>query len=208
MISGRVDFSICCRGRVGWIRQYSGLATIACSAAMPPVFLYVGRIAREKNIEAFLDLKLPGKKVVVGDGPHLATLKRKYQDAIFTGAKFGDELGRHYASADVFVFPSKSDTFGLVLLEAMSSGVPVAAFPVTGPIDLVRVGETGFLDHNLAAAAMRALSLDRAKARAHALSFSWANAAEQFVSNLTAAHEAAHSRTSVNSTTRGRARAV
>ena len=132
-----------------------------------PVFLYVGRIAREKNIEAFLDLKLPGKKVVVGgDGPHLATLQRKYQDAIFTGAKFGDELGRHYASADVFVFPSKSDTFGLVLLEAMSSGVPVAAFPVTGPIDLVRIGETGFLDHNLAAAAMRTLSLDRAKAHA------------------------------------------
>ncbi len=182
-----------------------------------PVFLYVGRIAREKNIEAFLDLKLPGKKVVVGDGPHLATLQRKYQDAIFTGAKFGDELGRHYASADVFVFPSKSDTFGLVLLEAMSSGVPVAAFPVTGPIDLVRIGETGFLDHNLAAAAMRALSLDRAKARAYALNFSWAIAAEQFLANLTTAHEAALSAratergfcpTNANSTTRGRARAV
>ena len=143
--------------------------------------------------------------------------RRKYQDVIFTGAKFGEELARHYASADVFVFPSKSDTFGLVLLEAMSSGVPVAAFPVTGPIDLVRAGDTGFVDDDLAAAATRALSLDRAKARAHALTFSWSNAAEQFLANLTTAHEAAlggraaergFCPTNANSTTRGRARAV
>ena len=153
-----------------------------------PIFLYVGRIAREKNLEAFLDLDLPGRKVLVGDGPHLAALRQRYHDAIFTGPKSGDELARHFASADVFVFPSRSDTFGLVLLEAMASGLPVAAFPVTGPIDLVRHGVTGILDPDLGAAARRALTLNRAAARAHALTFSWARAADQFLANLEAAH--------------------
>lgn len=149
-----------------------------------PVFIYVGRIAREKNLEAFLDLELPGRKVLVGDGPHLAALRQRYPDAIFTGPKSGDELVRHYASADVFVFPSRSDTFGLVLLEAMACGLPVAAYPVTGPIDVVRHGVTGILDPDLGSAAHRALSLDREVTRAHALTFSWAHAADQFLANV------------------------
>ena len=152
-----------------------------------PVFLYVGRVSKEKNIEAFLDLDLPGKKVVVGSGPHLATLRRGYPAAIFTGPKSGAELALHYASADVFVFPSRSDTFGLVLLEAMASGLPVAAYPVTGPIDLVTPGVSGLLDEDLGRAATAALGLDRANARAAALQYAWANAARLFLENVKAA---------------------
>ena len=102
-----------------------------------PVFLCVGRVAVEKNLEAFLDLDLPGTKVVVGDGPARAALARKYPHAVFLGARQGEELAEAYAAADVFVFPSKTDTFGLVLLEALASGLPVAAFPVTGPRDVI-----------------------------------------------------------------------
>jgi glycosyltransferase involved in cell wall biosynthesis len=156
-----------------------------------PVFLYVGRASREKNIEAFLSADLPGLKVVVGNGPHLDTLRRRYPDTVFTGPKSGEELACHYASADVFVFPSRTDTFGLVLLEAMASGLPVAAFPVTGPIDLVRHGETGILDEDLARAAIKALALDRQAARAHASTFSWRQAAELFVDNIHRAHRLA-----------------
>lgn len=167
-----------------------------------PVFLYVGRIAREKNIEAFLGATLPGRKVLVGGGPCLAALKSKYPDAIFCGPKFGEELALHYASADVFVFPSRSDTFGLVLLEAMASGLPVAAYPVTGPLDLVLPGVTGVLHHDLGAAAVRALALDRAAAREHALGFSWAAAAAQFLANLVPARQPDpardHARTSLS----------
>lgn len=153
-----------------------------------PVFLYVGRVSREKNLEAFLDAEIRGLKVVVGDGPYLETLRTRYPAAIFTGKKTRDELPNYYSSADVFVFPSRTDTFGLVLLEAMASGLPVAAYPVTGPIDLVVQGETGFLDEDLGKAAMAALRLEGKKARAHAARFSWCRAAELFLENIVEAH--------------------
>ncbi len=149
-----------------------------------PVFLYVGRVAVEKNIEGFLDLDLPGRKVVVGTGPLLETLKARYPDVIFTGKKVGEELAQCYASADVFVFPSRTDTFGMVLLEAMASGLPVAAYPVTGPIDNVVPGVTGILDDDLRRAALAALDLDRNAVRQHAMGFSWAAAARLFVQNI------------------------
>lgn len=152
-----------------------------------PIFLYVGRVSKEKNIEDFLKAKLPGRKVVVGDGPHLPALRRAYPGALFTGPKAGTGLAECYASADVFVFPSRTDTFGLVLLEAMAAGLPIAAYPVTGPLDLVKPGETGVLDEDLALAGCAALTLDRAAARAHALAFSWRAAAELFLSNIQAA---------------------
>jgi len=120
----------------------------------------MGRVAVEKNIEAFLNLELPGSKYVVGDGPDLEQLKRRYPGVIFTGQKLGQELTAHIAAADVFVFPSLTDTFGLVLLEAMACGVPVAAFPVTGPIDVVQNGERGILDTDLRKAVLGALKLD------------------------------------------------
>jgi glycosyltransferase involved in cell wall biosynthesis len=148
-----------------------------------PVFLYVGRIATEKNIEAFLDLDLPGRKVVVGAGPNLAELP----DALFTGEKTGEDLAHCYASADVFVFPSQTDTFGMVLLEAMASGLPIAAFPSTGPIDIVATGETGILSKDLRAAALGAQHLNRERVRFKAAEYSWENAARMFVSNITTA---------------------
>jgi len=149
-----------------------------------PVFMYVGRVAVEKNIEAFLALDLPGGKVVVGDGPQREALARRFPDVVFTGAKHGEELAAHFRSADAFVFPSRTDTFGLVLLEAMASGVPVAAYPVPGPIDVVRPGVSGVLGEDLRAAAMEALALDRAGVRAHALEFSLARATRQFMDHL------------------------
>lgn len=149
-----------------------------------PVFLCVGRVSREKNIEAFLTAYIAGVKVVVGDGPWLKQLRSRFPDVIFTGARYGEELAEIYASADVFVFPSRTDTFGLVLLEAMASGLPVAAFPVTGPIDIVCDGVTGILNENLALAATRALSLDRQSARAHAETHRWSRVADQFVANI------------------------
>ncbi len=152
-----------------------------------PVFLYVGRVAVEKGIETFLDLDLPGSKVVVGDGPLLDQLRRRYPKVRFTGPKFDAELAAEYAAADVFVFPSRTDTFGIVLLEAMASGVPVAAFPVTGPIDVVHHGETGILGEDLRAAALAALKLDRAQVRRHAMSFSWTACAKMFLDNVVAA---------------------
>ncbi|MGI9384909.1 MAG: glycosyltransferase family 4 protein [Methyloligellaceae bacterium] len=152
-----------------------------------PVFLYVGRVAVEKNIKAFLDLELPGRKVIVGGGPQLEPLRAKYPDAIFTGPKRGEDLARHYASANVFVFPSLTDTFGIVLLEALASGVPVAAYPVTGPKDVVESGMVGALDRDLGKAALAALALDPAKCRTHALKYSWSNSARQFIDNIVAA---------------------
>ena len=115
-----------------------------------PVFLCVGRVAVEKNLEAFLDLDLPGTKLIVGDGPARAALERKYPDAVFLGARQGEELAEIYAAADVFVFPSKTDTFGLVLLEALASGLPVAAFPVTGPRDVIGAAPVGVLERRFA----------------------------------------------------------
>jgi glycosyltransferase involved in cell wall biosynthesis len=152
-----------------------------------PVFLYVGRIAAEKNITAFLDLDLPGRKVVVGGGPQLEELRARYPGVHFTGKRTGEELAQCYASADVLVFPSRTDTFGMVLLEAMASGLPVAAFPVTGPVDVVRPGETGVLSEDLRQAALDALALDRARVRARAQDFSWENAARLFLANVTTA---------------------
>jgi len=150
-----------------------------------PVFAYVGRVAVEKNIEAFLSLDLPGSKAVVGDGPARAVLERRFPQAHFLGARFGEALAHAYAAADVMVFPSLTDTFGLVLLEAMACGTPVAAYPVTGPRDVVGAApEAAALDDDLWAACLRALTLSRAAARAHAEQYSWRRCAEMFVRNL------------------------
>ena len=150
-----------------------------------PIFLYVGRLAVEKNVEAFLALDLPGSKVAVGDGPQADELKRRFPRVHFPGTKTGAALAAHYADADVFVFPSRTDTFGLVLLEALASGVPVAAYPVAGPVDvLAGAHEAGVLDEDLGRAARRALSLDRDSCRHHAERFSWSASARQFLANL------------------------
>jgi glycosyltransferase involved in cell wall biosynthesis len=149
-----------------------------------PIFLTVGRVAVEKNTAAFLDLDLPGSKVVIGDGPLLAELRRKHPDAHFLGKHEGVELACLYASADVFVFPSRTDTFGLVLLEALASGLPVAAYPVPGPIDVIGESGAGVLDEDLRAAALKALEIPREHCRAHALRYTWSASADQFVDNL------------------------
>ncbi|KZD11047.1 glycosyltransferase family 4 protein [Oceanibaculum pacificum] len=148
-----------------------------------PIAVCVGRAAVEKNIGAFLDLDLPGSKVVVGDGPQLAELKRRYPGVVFVGAKHGEELARHYAAADVFVFPSLTDTFGLVMLEALASGLPVAAFPVTGPLDVLAPG-IGVMDDDLRAAVLAALDIPRAACRAHALENGWDACARQLIDSL------------------------
>jgi glycosyltransferase involved in cell wall biosynthesis len=149
-----------------------------------PILMYVGRVAVEKSIEEFLDLNLEGSKYVVGDGPDFARLKAKYTQVRFVGFKSGEELAGCYASADVFVFPSRTDTFGLVILEALASGVPVAAYPVRGPLDIVRQGETGFLDEDLGKAVIQAMALDSRKCREFALSHDWTKSARQFIDNL------------------------
>jgi len=145
-----------------------------------PIFCYAGRVAIEKNIKAFLDADLPGTKLVIGAGPMLEAMKAKYPAVRFVGYKFGEELARHFACADVFVFPSRTDTFGVVMLEAMASGLPVAAYPVTGPIDVVKDGVSGILDEDIAVAARRCLELDPAEARRYAEGFTWANTARIF----------------------------
>ncbi len=149
-----------------------------------PIFLYAGRVAVEKNLPAFLDIGLPGSKVVVGDGPALARLQRRYPEVIFTGAKRGVELACHMAAADVFVFPSRTDTFGVVLLEAMACGVPVAAYPVTGPGYIVKNGINGYLNNDLRCAAMRALELNGRQCRQFAGNFSWDSCSKEFFGNL------------------------
>jgi glycosyltransferase involved in cell wall biosynthesis len=149
-----------------------------------PIEMYLGRVAVEKNIEAFLKLDLPGTKVIVGDGPARAELEAKYPNAKFVGFKYGEELAAHVAAADVFVFPSRTDTFGLVLLEAMACGLPVAAYPVTGPIDVVTQGVTGVLNEDLRAATLAALKLDPNQCRAYALANTWETATRQFLSHL------------------------
>jgi glycosyltransferase involved in cell wall biosynthesis len=150
-----------------------------------PVHLYVGRIAVEKNLEAFLSMPIgAGSKLVVGDGPQLPELRKRYPEVHFAGARFGEDLARHYASGDVFVFPSRTDTFGLVLLEALASGLPVAAYPVPGPLDVIGDSGCGALDPDLARAAERALAMARPRCRAYALTFSWRRCAEQFLQNL------------------------
>jgi len=149
-----------------------------------PIFLYVGRVAVEKNIEAFLTLDLPGTKWVVGDGPQRALFERKYRNVFFAGVQAPAELARYYRAADVFVFPSKTDTFGLVLLEAMACGTPVAAYPVTGPVDVLQDGPAGVMHEDLREACLAALALDREQARNYALRFSWSAATEQFARHL------------------------
>jgi glycosyltransferase involved in cell wall biosynthesis len=151
-----------------------------------PIFLHVGRVAVEKNIGAFLDLDLPGSKIVVGGGPILPRLRREYPNVLFTGPLRDEALARAYAGADVFVFPSLTDTFGLVLLEALASGTPVAAYPVTGPIDVLADahGRIGAVNADLRVAAMDALGADRAACRAHAERYSWRACAEVFLSHL------------------------
>jgi glycosyltransferase involved in cell wall biosynthesis len=149
-----------------------------------PVQLYVGRLAVEKTLEDFLDLGTPGSKVLVGDGPQRAELEARYPDAHFLGTYQGDELVAHYCAADVFVFPSRTDTLGLVMLEAMACGIPVAGFPVMGPKDVVADSGAGVLDENLAVAIEGAIGIDPAVCRAHALSQSWERSADQFERNL------------------------
>lgn len=149
-----------------------------------PVFMYVGRVAVEKNIAAFLELAIDGTKVVVGDGPQRSALEQRFPGAVFTGAKSGEELAAHFRTADVFVFPSRTDTFGLVMLEAMACGTPVAAYPVPGPMDVVVPGVSGILDDDLRTSALGAIALDRAAVRQAALRYSWQHATAQFLDNL------------------------
>jgi glycosyltransferase involved in cell wall biosynthesis len=149
-----------------------------------PVFLSVGRVAVEKNLEAFLDLDLPGTKVVVGDGPARAALERDYPHAVFLGALQGEALAQAYAAADVFVFPSKTDTFGLVLLEALASGVPVAAFPVTGPRDVIGSAPVGSLRDDLQEACLAALEVSSQDCLSFAATQTWEASAHIFVNNI------------------------
>jgi glycosyltransferase involved in cell wall biosynthesis len=151
-----------------------------------PIFMTMGRVAVEKNIEAFLAQDLPGSKVVVGDGPQRAALEHKYPRVRFLGEKTGADLTAHLAAADVFVFPSRTDTFGVVQLEALACGTPVAAFPVTGPLDVIADHPVGALDHDLRRACLRALEMSRQACRRFALERSWENSARQFIGNLSA----------------------
>lgn len=153
-----------------------------------PVFLSVGRLAIEKNVAAFLALDLPGVKVVVGDGPARGALQARFPDALFLGALTGEALAEVYAGADVFVFPSVTDTFGMVMLEALASGAPVAAFPTPGPLDVIGDSGAGVLHHDLRTACLAALAIPRERARAHALTFTWAASAAQFLDNAERAH--------------------
>ncbi len=149
-----------------------------------PIAMYTGRIAVEKNVEAFLHLELPGTKYIVGDGPQREELTNQYPDVRFVGYKQGQELARYMAAADVFVFPSKTDTFGLVLLEALACGIPVAAYSVSGPIDVISDPNVGTLDNNLQTATLKSLSLNADDCRDYALKYSWQHSARQFIENL------------------------
>jgi len=149
-----------------------------------PIFVCVGRVAVEKNLEAFLSLDLPGTKVVIGDGPCEAELRRKFPAAKFLGLIENGQLAAHLAAADVFVFPSRTDTFGVVQLEALASGVPIAAFPVTGPKDVIGDHPIGVLSEDLRAACLAALKIPRDACRAFALNYSWENSARQFIGHL------------------------
>jgi glycosyltransferase involved in cell wall biosynthesis len=149
-----------------------------------PIFLYVGRVAAEKNIEAFLSLELPGSKAVVGDGPAKPELERRYSDVHWAGFRFGEDLARHYAGADAFVFPSLTDTYGVVMLEAMACGLPVAAYRVTGPVDVVQPGRTGVLDDDLQKACLEAVELESSACRSFAEQNSWERCATLLFENL------------------------
>lgn len=149
-----------------------------------PIFLTAGRVAVEKNLEAFLSLDLPGSKVVIGDGPQEEELKRRFPQAVFLGLRSGTELAGLMASADVFVFPSLTDTFGVVQLEALACGVPVAAFPVTGPKDVISNNPIGALNDDLRIACLDALKMSREACRAFALTRSWETSARQFIDHV------------------------
>lgn len=151
-----------------------------------PIFAYVGRVAVEKNLRAFLTLDLPGSKLIIGDGPQRKALAQEFPNAHFAGALHGADLAKAYAGADIFVFPSKTDTFGLVVLEALASGLPVAAYPVTGPKDILANAPTpvGALSEDLKTACLNALAVDRAHCRHYAEQFSWRACAERFLNNL------------------------
>lgn len=149
-----------------------------------PIFMYLGRVSKEKNLPAFLDLDLPGSKVVVGDGPALASLTKTYPGVHFLGYRGGADLARHFSAADVFVFPSRFETFGLVVLEALACGTPVAAFPVQGPLDILKQAPHGILSDDLGQAALRALDIDRDGCRAFAEGFSWEACTREFEANL------------------------
>jgi glycosyltransferase involved in cell wall biosynthesis len=151
-----------------------------------PIFLYVGRVAVEKNLEALLSLDLPGSTVIVGEGPARSSLQQRFPRAHFLGARSGEALSRTYASADVFVFPSRTDTFGIVLIEALASGAPVAAFPVTGPLDVIGDSGAGVLNEDLRKACLAALEIPREKARAHSFNYTWAESARQFLGHIEA----------------------
>lgn len=160
-------------------------ADIAIEYELPhPIFINMGRVAVEKNIEAFLELQLPGSKVVIGDGPDLEMLQKRYPKVLFTGAKYAEELAAYLSGGDVFVFPSQTDTFGLVILEAMACGLPVAAFPVTGPKDIVIKGQTGELDWDLQQAALNALNLQKTDCITFARENSWQKCSEVFASYM------------------------
>jgi glycosyltransferase involved in cell wall biosynthesis len=150
-----------------------------------PIFLTVGRLAIEKNLDAFLKLDLPGSKVVVGDGPARGHLEKAYPDAVFLGSHQGEALAAIYAAADVFVFPSRTDTFGLVLLEALASGVPVAAFPAAAPRDVIGDAPVGVLDEDLRLACLGALECSRDDCREFALGMTWAASAQTFLTHVT-----------------------
>lgn len=163
-----------------------------------PVFMYVGRVAVEKNLEAFLRLDLAGSKFVVGTGPDLDRLKHQYPEVHFTGHQQREDVAKHLAAADVFVFPSRTDTFGLVLLEALACGIPVAAYPVQGPIDIIENGVTGYLDEDLGAAALQALTLTAANCRRAAQRYTWTACTRQFLSQLQIFSTAAETRAAAN----------
>mgnify|MGYP002152486009 CR=1 FL=1 len=153
-----------------------------------PVALYVGRIAIEKNLEDFLKMEWPGSKVLVGNGPSLGTLKDQYPDAHFAGVKTGHDLAAHYRSADVFVFPSRTDTFGMVMVEALACGIPVAAYPVMGPIDIITSPILGILDDNLSKAAQEALKHGSREERVQHIKnfYTWEKACDQYLQGLKA----------------------
>lgn len=152
-----------------------------CSLALRPVFLYVGRLAAEKNIAAFLALDLPGEKCVVGDGPEREALAAAYPQTRFLGYRHGQALAQCYAEASVLVFPSRTDTYGLVMLEALACGTPVAAFPVAGPLDVLVAGQTGVMDEDLREACLQALLLDRQVCAEQAARQSWRVSALEFM---------------------------
>lgn len=177
---------------IGRIRRWTRGVDLALFQPCPkdfldlprPILLYVGRVAVEKNIEAFLRLKHPGSKLVVGGGPQLDALRKAWPDVTFVGPKHGGELSRHYAASDVFVFPSLTDTFGNVILEALACGVPVAAYPAPGPVDILTDTGVGCLDTDLDAATREALKIPGAACRAHAMTYAWPESARQFHANL------------------------